>query len=78
MPLKTARGNLYFIFLNSAFSLDILSIFIKLVGNVFMISAREACIKILIKILLIFLCYIGLQIMKTMIYILGHKNTTRT
>ena len=33
--LKTARGNLYFIFLNSAFSLDIPSILIKLAGNVF-------------------------------------------
>ena len=32
---KTARRNLYFIFLNSAFLLDIPSIFIKLAGNVF-------------------------------------------
>ena len=33
--LKTARGNLYVIFLNSAFLLDIPSIVIKLAGNVF-------------------------------------------
>ena len=34
--LKTTRGNLYVIFLNSAFLLDIPSIFIKLAGNVFL------------------------------------------
>ena len=46
--LKTPCGNLYVIFLNSTFLLDIPSIFIKLAGNVFMISSREACLKILI------------------------------
>ena len=42
----------------------------------FIISSREACLKILMKVLSIFLCFV--QIMKNMIYILGHKNTTRT
>ena len=46
----------------------------------FMISSREACLKILIKVLVIFLCYV--EILEndffTIIYVSSHKNVTRT
>ena len=78
--LKTKLENFHNIFLNSDFSLNICSIFAKFLENVFYSLPEGSVSQILIYVLVIFLCYVEIEenYFFTIIYVLHHKNVTRT
>ena len=78
--LKTTLQNFYIIALNSDISVNICSVFSQSLENVVYCLPKESYLKMLIKVQVIFLCYVKFlkKYFFTTINDLYHKNVTRT